>query len=70
MCNYKKWCALKEKKQDFIKKNTGDLIYIESQVFPICTWKINRWYLSAVGHLSPPEQHVWRSWGRKELGVL
>lgn len=27
----------KRKKKDVIKKNTGDLIYIESQVFPICS---------------------------------
>lgn len=38
-----------KKTQDVLKKNTGDLIYNESQIVPIHSCKINGCYLSALG---------------------
>lgn len=38
-----------KKTQDVLKKNTGDLMYNESQIFPIHSCKINGCYLSALG---------------------
>lgn len=44
-----------KKTQDVLKKNTGDLIYNESKIFPIHSCKINGCYSSALGkeYLSP-----------------
>ena len=59
----------KKKNQDVIKKNTGDLIYVESQVkyfqFVVEKWMGDIQVLWGQEQLNPWEQHVGKSWGKE-----